>query len=1035
MAEQSQPFSPFIDHRKKSLKQLNNETIELLRSSCLLPSVTQCISELVENSLDADCGRVTVIVDLSSIRFSVIDDGRGIDKNSLALIGNRHYTAKYRAPTTMNSSDELFGYRGEALASLACLGHVEIISTPRIICHTSGGGSGDSRYVTSNITYHRQLANSNQISSFPARSSHSGCVVTVTNLFSCLPVRRIQILNRKHREIEKIKIRIEQLALIHPKVAFLLIDGEFGGNGKILIDKPRLPNLIESFNQLYRAGFANNLIQLSNNVVDVTDSENCVMNLFVSCLSPKPPLGDYQILFINRRPVKHGYFIRFIEKIWIRCHRFVHGIPITANEGNFALPNNSRIRPIIILQLNLHPRLYDCLAESDKMKIFFEDEPAIIRDILKVVRVGMLKVYPMLATKAEEIFEGRTEKISSPITEQQKRKFQQQFQFRQYRLDVAEDEDEKFATNYSNRFSSLPLTKSVRSRSVELIDLTVTNPNKKNLNHDARIENTQITKVNQSIAGSDRKRAVPIINQREHRQIIEQNKQNEGNCLDHRSSSQSSRSSTGANLDLPRILTTLTTPIYLSSPSPSPMTISPIPRAPSNISSVSDRDEIECCDLIGEINFSSSESQTTSETTSPLTPASSESSVINVDFLYDADDEEEIAQELNTADIGSHSQIQPCLQTSPNFVHNSRISPNSHSSQIPRSGAKRKHEIDLTNSKDIGDEKSRDDEAECFDSSATDSKRRRVSSARDCSDVEMSESSSQIPLNVRTIFDRWKKSESNDKTFSAMAATMAGEQSTNEAFLFDSNVSLTGVSIDKSQLSRISVIGQCDRKFIIGIVDNLLVAIDQHAADERVRLELLQSNLATTIESQPLIRSLEVFVTWREFSTIRFYQKYFHHWGWKIILGENEINPTTAANIQILAAPRVAPHTLDEEDLREFVGQLIEREPEVSDFAANFIQPRALHRLIVSHSCRHAIMFGEELMRDQMEKLVQNLSHCLLPFQCSHGRPTFAVLAKMIPQSKNRQSNPSPNVKSSASIIRQRLTDEFSSIRLNRVEI
>ena len=84
------------------------------------------VKELVENSIDAGASHVTVVVrQAGKNSIHVIDNGSGMSKDDLALALKRHATSKIRTPEDLERIQTL-GFRGEALASISSVAHVEI---------------------------------------------------------------------------------------------------------------------------------------------------------------------------------------------------------------------------------------------------------------------------------------------------------------------------------------------------------------------------------------------------------------------------------------------------------------------------------------------------------------------------------------------------------------------------------------------------------------------------------------------------------------------------------------------------------------------------------------------------------------------------------------------------------------------------------------------------------------------------------------------------------------------------------------------
>jgi DNA mismatch repair protein MutL len=163
------------------------------------------VKELIENSLDAGARRIVVEVEGAGSRLiRVSDDGEGIAAQDLRLAFQRFATSKIHSAEDLQAI-ETYGFRGEALPSIAAVARVEMITRVR--------GAEAAKIVTVGGT---------QASLGPA-GGPEGTTVTVRDLFFNTPARR-QFLKSPARELAVIVETVEALALAAPEVAFLLRD-------------------------------------------------------------------------------------------------------------------------------------------------------------------------------------------------------------------------------------------------------------------------------------------------------------------------------------------------------------------------------------------------------------------------------------------------------------------------------------------------------------------------------------------------------------------------------------------------------------------------------------------------------------------------------------------------------------------------------------------------------------------------------------------------------------------------------------------
>lgn len=184
------------------------------------------VKEMLENSLDAGAKRIRVkLWDGGRVRIVVEDDGCGISFSDLPLALTAHATSKIAGIEDLEAIHTL-GYRGEALASLAAVGKVEIRSRER-----DGGTGGLIRAYEGRIVDHLEM------------NCTLGTRVQVDELFGNLPARR-KFLKSASGELRRVAALLREYAICRPEVAFSLEhDGrtvfstEGGGNRKLAIEQ------------------------------------------------------------------------------------------------------------------------------------------------------------------------------------------------------------------------------------------------------------------------------------------------------------------------------------------------------------------------------------------------------------------------------------------------------------------------------------------------------------------------------------------------------------------------------------------------------------------------------------------------------------------------------------------------------------------------------------------------------------------------------------------------------------------------------
>ncbi|KAE8781957.1 mutL-like protein 3 [Hordeum vulgare] len=214
-----------------------------------------------------------------------------------------------------------------------------------------------------------------------------------------------------------------------------------------------------------------------------------------------------------------------------------------------------------------------------------------------------------------------------------------------------------------------------------------------------------------------------------------------------------------------------------------------------------------------------------------------------------------------------------------------------------------------------------------------------------------------------------------------------------------SSSSLVPESIDKKCFEEARVLLQLDKKFIPVISGEMLLLVDQHAADERIRLEELRSKVLSDDDRgiTYLDSEKEMALPEAGFQLFQKYAEQIQKWGWIIN------NPSTSShsfkkNMNILrkqgrvvtlaAVPCILGVDLTGKDLTDFIQQLDE-----SDGSSSI--PAAVLRILNYKACRGAIMFGDALLPSECSLIIEELKATSLCFQCAHGRPTTVPIVNV----------------------------------------
>jgi DNA mismatch repair protein MutL len=232
--------------------------------------------ELVENSIDAGATRITIEIEAGGRRLlKVSDDGEGMVRDDAILAFERHATSKIRVSDDLIAIRTL-GFRGEALASIASVAKVELITC------TEGAAAAT-----------RVAIDGGRLRDVKDAAHPRGTTIAVRDLFFNVPARR-KFLRSEATETFHLTNLVTHYALAHPEIAFTFVN-----NGRDVVRAVAAKNLRERAYQIFGAEFLENLL-----AVDGGDPLVARVTGFVSAPRDRRTTRDSQYLFVNRRFVR-----------------------------------------------------------------------------------------------------------------------------------------------------------------------------------------------------------------------------------------------------------------------------------------------------------------------------------------------------------------------------------------------------------------------------------------------------------------------------------------------------------------------------------------------------------------------------------------------------------------------------------------------------------------------------------------------------------------------------------------------------------
>eukprot|EP00887_Chlorella_sp_A99_P007462 scaffold2.g7462.t1 len=208
---------------------------------------------------------------------------------------------------------------------------------------------------------------------------------------------------------------------------------------------------------------------------------------------------------------------------------------------------------------------------------------------------------------------------------------------------------------------------------------------------------------------------------------------------------------------------------------------------------------------------------------------------------------------------------------------------------------------------------------------------------------------------------------------------------------------LVPTALSQEELQAAVALRQVDRKFVPVVCGSLLAIVDQHAADERVQLERLRAQLLEEggrerhVSSMLLRAPQPLQLSEAEVQLLEAFGDRAEQWGWRWARasGDGARTGGGAPRHTLTHAPLLfGAAALSSADLKLYLHHL-------HDTCGAAGLPAGVVRVLNSRACRGAIMFGQELLSAQCQRLVGALGATQLCFSCAHGRPTTAPLADL----------------------------------------
>lgn len=322
---------------------LDDLTINQIAAGEVIERPASVVKELVENSIDAGARKITIDIKNGGISYiRITDDGYGIMPDDMEIAFERHATSKIRESRDLEYVRTM-GFRGEALASIAAIAKVQMLS--KAIGQDNG--------------YQIDVEGGDIVDKHEAGCA-PGTSITVKELFYNTPVR-YKFLKKDFTESGYIEDTIKRLALVNPNISFKFIN-----NGKIELQTSGNGRMEDVVYAIYGKEVLENIIPVDYQYEDI----------YIKGVIGKPMIArsnrTNQLFFVNKRFIKDKTLSSAAEQGF-------KGLVTIGKHG------------FLILNLEMDPKKLDVNVHPTKMEVRFQEESKVFKAVFHAIKDTMLK--------------------------------------------------------------------------------------------------------------------------------------------------------------------------------------------------------------------------------------------------------------------------------------------------------------------------------------------------------------------------------------------------------------------------------------------------------------------------------------------------------------------------------------------------------------------------------------------------------------------------------------------------------------------
>ena len=322
---------------------LDDLTINKIAAGEVIERPANVVKELVENSIDAGATSISIDIENGGITYiRISDNGKGIAPDDVEIAFERHATSKIRKAEDLIKVSTM-GFRGEALASIAAVAKVELIT------RTKGGELGTKIVVESGKIIEKVEC-----------GAPFGTTITVRELFYNTPVR-YKFLKKDFTEGGYIEDAVSKIALVNQNISFRMTN-----NKKEIIRTSGNGDMIDVVYSVFGKDIAKNLVKV--------DSE--YEGIKVTGVAGKPEIArsnrTNQLFYVNGRNIRDKILMASAEEAYRTL------IP----HGKFGF---------CILNIEINPELIDVNVHPAKLEIRFAEEGNVFKAVNIALKNALLK--------------------------------------------------------------------------------------------------------------------------------------------------------------------------------------------------------------------------------------------------------------------------------------------------------------------------------------------------------------------------------------------------------------------------------------------------------------------------------------------------------------------------------------------------------------------------------------------------------------------------------------------------------------------